>query len=111
GPQDVRSDRPPRAAVAPRALRTDCRSRVESRCVSSAARSGSGAAQEPARARARETGASKMKATSHIPEGFRTVTPYLVVQHVDRLLTFLKQAFGATELMRMPRPDGTVGHA
>lgn len=52
-----------------------------------------------------------MKATSHIPAGFHTVTPYLVVQHVDRLLTFLKQAFGAEEVLRMPRADGSIAHA
>jgi PhnB protein len=52
-----------------------------------------------------------MKATSHIPRGFHTVTPYLVVQNVERLLTFLKHAFNAEELLRMSGPDGSVGHA
>jgi PhnB protein len=46
-----------------------------------------------------------------IPEGYRTVTPYLVVRGVPRLIEFLEQAFGATEVMRHPRPDGTVMHA
>lgn len=50
-------------------------------------------------------------AVDPIPEGHRTVTPYLVVRGVPRLITFLEQAFGATELMRHPRPDGTVMHA
>ena len=46
-----------------------------------------------------------------IPDGYRTVTPYLVVRDVPRLIEFLQQAFGATELMRHLRPDGSVMHA
>lgn len=46
-----------------------------------------------------------------IPDGYRTVTPYLVVRDVPRLIEFLQQAFGATELMRSLRPDGSVMHA
>ncbi|MFN2545672.1 MAG: VOC family protein [Actinomycetota bacterium] len=46
-----------------------------------------------------------------IPEGFRTVTPYLVVDDAKRLLEFVKQAFGAQERMSMPTPDGKIGHA
>lgn len=50
-------------------------------------------------------------AVKPIPEGFHSVTPYLVVRGVPRLLDFLKQAFDATERFRMPRPDGTIMHA
>jgi PhnB protein len=50
-------------------------------------------------------------AVNPIPEGFHTVTPYLVVQGVPKLLDFLKQAFDAQEIMRMPRPDGAIMHA
>ena len=46
-----------------------------------------------------------------IPEGFHRVTPYLTVQGVARLIDFLKQAFEAEELERMPGPNGAVGHA
>jgi PhnB protein len=46
-----------------------------------------------------------------IPEGYHTVTPYLVVPGVARLLDFLKQAFAATETERMAGPDGAVRHA
>ena len=42
---------------------------------------------------------------------YHTVTPYLVVENVPRLLQFLKDAFGAAERMRLPRPDGSVMHA
>jgi PhnB protein len=50
-------------------------------------------------------------AVTPIPEGYHTVTPYLVVQGVAKLIDFLKRAFDAQELMRMPRPDGTILHA
>jgi PhnB protein len=46
-----------------------------------------------------------------IPEGYHTVTPYLVVKGVSQLLDFLKQAFGAEEIHRSAMPDGTVMHA
>lgn len=46
-----------------------------------------------------------------IPEGYHTVTPYLVVNGASRALDFYKSAFGASELMRMDGPDGRVMHA
>lgn len=46
-----------------------------------------------------------------IPEGFHSITPYLVADRVAPLLEFLKQAFGAEETERMQRPDGSVMHA
>ena len=46
-----------------------------------------------------------------IPAGYRTVTPYLIVEGAEDLLTFVKQAFAAEETVRMPRPDGTIAHA
>ena len=50
-------------------------------------------------------------AVNRIPEGFHNVTPYLVVREVPKLLDFMKQAFKAQEIMRMPAPDGTIMHA
>lgn len=38
--------------------------------------------------------------------GFHTITPYLVVQDVDRVLPFLKEVFGATETLRMQGQAG-----
>jgi len=47
-----------------------------------------------------------------IPDGYHSVTPYLIVRGVARLIDFLKQAFEATETIpRMTRPDGTIMHA
>lgn len=46
-----------------------------------------------------------------IPEGYHSVTPYLVVPGAGRLIEFLKEAFKAEEVERMSQPDGTVMHA
>lgn len=50
-------------------------------------------------------------AVKPIPEGYHRVTPYLTVQGVANLIEFVKQAFEAQELFRMPRPDGAIMHA
>jgi PhnB protein len=50
-------------------------------------------------------------AVKSIPDGYHTVTPYLIFKGAARAIDFYKQAFGATELLRMPRPDGTIAHA
>ena len=50
-------------------------------------------------------------AVKPIPDGYHTVTPYLVVPRVAELIDFLRQAFGAEEMFRMPRPDGAIAHA
>jgi len=44
----------------------------------------------------------------HLPDGFRTVTPYLIVRGADRLIDFLKEAFGAGEIDRLTLADGKV---
>jgi uncharacterized glyoxalase superfamily protein PhnB len=41
-----------------------------------------------------------------IPEGYHTVTPYLMVRGAERAIAFYKKAFGAEELDRMPGPNG-----
>jgi PhnB protein len=46
-----------------------------------------------------------------IPEGYHTVTPYLVVKGAAQLIDFLKQAFDAEEIQRMALPNGTISHA
>jgi len=49
--------------------------------------------------------------TKYIPDGYHTATPYLIVNGGARAIDFYKQAFGATEVMRMPGPGGKVMHA
>jgi PhnB protein len=46
-----------------------------------------------------------------IPDGYHAITPYLVATGIPRLIEFLKDAFGAREMRRSARPDGTVMHA
>ncbi len=50
-------------------------------------------------------------AVKPVPEGFHTVTPYLVVEDANALIEFLKAAFGANEHHVMRGPDGSVWHA
>lgn len=46
-----------------------------------------------------------------IPDGYHTVTPVLTVHGAAKLIEFLKQAFDAKEVYRLPGPDGAVMHA
>jgi PhnB protein len=46
-----------------------------------------------------------------LPDGYHTVTPYLVVADAEKVLDFTIKAFGAKETVRMPGPDGKVAHA
>jgi PhnB protein len=46
-----------------------------------------------------------------VPDGYHTVTPYIVVPGVAKLIDFAKQAFGATEVHVSKLPDGSVMHA
>ncbi|HEX4387138.1 MAG TPA: VOC family protein [Steroidobacteraceae bacterium] len=50
-------------------------------------------------------------ATKPIPDGYHTVTPYLIINGASDAIDFYKRAFGATEIMRMPDPKGRIGHA
>ncbi len=43
---------------------------------------------------------------SHIPPGYHTVTPYLIVRDAAAMFDFYKRAFNAVELMRVPMPNG-----
>ena len=46
-----------------------------------------------------------------IPEGYHTVTPYIVADGASRLLEFLEAAFDAKVLYRSLRENGEIGHA
>jgi len=51
-------------------------------------------------------------AVKAVPDGYHTVTPYLIVRDAARAIDFYKAAFGAVELFRMADPaTGKVGHA
>ena len=46
-----------------------------------------------------------------IPEGYPRVTPYLSVDGAGAAIDFYTTVLGASERVRMPAPDGKVGHA
>ncbi|MGH4015497.1 MAG: VOC family protein [Pseudonocardiaceae bacterium] len=46
-----------------------------------------------------------------IPENYPRITPYLCVDGAAAAIDFYTSVFGATERMRMPGPDGRIGHA
>jgi PhnB protein len=46
-----------------------------------------------------------------IPEGYHSVTPYLIAKNASAAIDFYKKAFGAQELFRMEAPGGKIGHA
>ncbi len=48
---------------------------------------------------------------SPIPEGYHTVTPYLILKNAAAAIEFYKKALGAVELFRMEAPGGKIGHA
>jgi PhnB protein len=50
-------------------------------------------------------------AVQPIPDGYHTATPYLIVKDAAKAIEFYKKAFGATELLRCPMPNGKMGHA
>src|SRR3954452_18089061 len=50
-------------------------------------------------------------AVNPIPNGYHTVTPYLVVRGAAKMIEFAKKAFGAETVGEaMKRPDGTIMH-
>jgi len=48
---------------------------------------------------------------THKPQGYSTVSPYLVVDGAAGTIDFLVRVFGAVELRRFPSPGGGVMHA
>jgi PhnB protein len=50
-------------------------------------------------------------AVKKIPDGFHTLTPYLVLDNASKVIAFLKKAFNAELMYSHDRPDGKIGHA
>ena len=46
-----------------------------------------------------------------IPDGYTAVTPYMVVEGAAEFIDFLTSAFRAVERLRVPMPQGGIGHA
>jgi len=55
--------------------------------------------------------AAAKKKVQPIPAGYHSVTPYLSIRGAADAIEFYKKAFGAKEIMRMPGPGGSIGHA
>jgi PhnB protein len=52
-----------------------------------------------------------MSKVHYIPQGYNSVTPYLIVKGAAKAIEYYKNIFGAKEVFRMDGPDGKVGHA
>lgn len=50
-------------------------------------------------------------AVKAIPDGYYSLTPYLVCKDAAKAIDFYTKVFGAQEVMRMPGPGGRVMHA
>ena len=50
-------------------------------------------------------------AAKPIPDGFHSLTPYLILTGAARAIEFYKDVFGATEIARFADPSGRIGHA
>jgi PhnB protein len=61
--------------------------------------------------KARRKAPARKARVQPIPKGYSDVTPYLSVRGAADAIEFYKKAFGAKELMRMPGPEGKLGHA
>lgn len=46
----------------------------------------------------------------NVPDGFATVTPYILVDQADAYVRFLSDAFGALEIGRSTTPDGSIAN-
>jgi PhnB protein len=56
-------------------------------------------------------GLARRNNISPVPKGYHSVTPYLIVKGAAKAIEFYREVLGATELMRFPGPNGTIGHA
>ena len=66
----------------------------------------------PRKGKKKQTAARKrVAAVKAIPDGFGTITPYLIVNDGKGAIEFYKRAFGAKELTRSLTPDGKVMNA
>ncbi len=52
-----------------------------------------------------------MNPVHYIPEGYNSITPYLVIDGAARAIEYYKSVFGATVVVRMDAPGGKIAHA
>jgi uncharacterized glyoxalase superfamily protein PhnB len=58
-----------------------------------------------------EANATTPRRARPIPEGYRTVTPWIISDDTAGVIEFVTAAFGAQELARVYGEDGRIGHA
>ncbi len=46
-----------------------------------------------------------------VPDGYHSLTPYLIVSDATEAIQFYQQAFNAEEILRLTQPNGKIGHA
>ena len=46
-----------------------------------------------------------------VPDGYHSVTPYLIIDGANAAIEYYTKVFGATEVLRMPASDGRIMHA
>ena len=61
--------------------------------------------------KAKKAKAREAKKVQQIAAGYHTVTAYLGIKGAAAAIEFYKRAFGAKEFVRIPGPQGTIGHA
>ncbi len=70
-----------------------------------------GAHEDAARERAGGIMNSQPDKIAAVPEGYGTVTPWIIARDSARLLDFISAAFDGREIARVPNEDGSIGHA
>ena len=63
------------------------------------------------KAKSKRSAPAKKRRVQPIPSAYQAVTPYLSIRGAADAIAFYKKAFGAAEVMRMPGPEGKLGHA
>lgn len=48
---------------------------------------------------------------NYVPEGYHTITPYLVVEDAEKLIEFIQTIFDGKLVFKMSNDDGKIGHA
>ncbi len=69
------------------------------------------AKKKKVKARAAGKKASAKKKVSHLPDGYKGLTPGLVVRNAAEAIAFYQKAFGAKLVSRFDMPDGKIGHS
>ena len=68
-------------------------------------------ARTAAPAKKAKVAAKPVKSVKPIPDGYHTITPYIILDDAAKAIEFYQKAFGARERMRMPGPGGKIVHA